>query len=93
MTRYGILAEPLFNFYYESYIVQETKDESKFSVYISMNGKELHEYNREEVGLVDLINDSTIFVNGQPIELVVDFNKMSELEYSGTERRFPRKQR
>lgn len=93
MTRYGILAEPLFNFYYESYIIQETKEELKSSLTINVSGKSLKEYNQEKAGLVDLINDSEISANGNRIQIVVDFNKLSDIEYSGTERRFPRKQR
>ena len=63
--------------------------------YISVRatGKDLEDYSKEEAGLFDLLNDSKIFVNGQKIDVTVDFDKLDQFEYLNLERRFPCKQR
>lgn len=92
LIRYGIVAVFLFKFHYERFIIAETKNGEQDRMAVEMAGNDLEGYAKEENGLFDLLNDGSIFINGQKIEVTVDFEKLRDMEYRSLERRFPRKQ-
>ncbi|MGC3948005.1 MAG: hypothetical protein QM762_26435 [Chryseolinea sp.] len=93
LMRYGAVAAPLCKFYYENFVIIETLSEKMNVMSIEASTKDLDDYGREEIGLYDLLHDSKTFLNGQKIDVIVDFNKLEELDYLGLDRRFPRRKR
>lgn len=93
LLRYGIIAEPCFRHVVDNFYIGHFNDEGKNSLKISVKKEDLRLYGIEEAGLYDLIVDSEVFLNGQKVEIIVDFNKLKEFEYSNLERNFPRKDR
>ncbi|OFX51416.1 MAG: hypothetical protein A2046_04435 [Bacteroidetes bacterium GWA2_30_7] len=93
LIRYGTIAIILYKFNYNKYLIGEPKEVDKDFIAVEIDGKDLEEYVKEEIGLYDLLNDNKIFINNKKIEVSVDFDKLKELEYLSTERRFPKKKR
>lgn len=93
LMRYGITAVLLYKFYYEKFIITETKVNGMDFISIEASGKDLEDYSKEEIGLYDLLNDSKIFINEQKIDVTVDFDKLEEIDYMSVNRKFPRKKR
>ncbi len=93
LIRYGIVGVLLYKFYYENFIITETKPDGMDFISVEVKSKDLEAYAKEEIGLYDILNDSNIYLTGQKIDVTVDFNKLREIEYSSTNRRFPRKSR
>lgn len=93
LMRYGIVAAPLYKFYYENFVITETSSEKTDVMSIESSTKDLDDYGREEIGLYDLLHDSKTFLNGQKIDVIVDFNKLEQLDYVTLDRRFPRRKR
>jgi hypothetical protein len=94
LIRYGIIAVLLYKFYYENFIITETKPEGGMDfISVELKSKDLESYAKEEIGLYDILNDSNIYLSGRKIDVTVDFDKLKEIEYSSTDRRFPRRSR
>jgi hypothetical protein len=91
LIRYGIVGVLLYKFYYENFIITETNSDGIDFISVEVKSKDLEAYAKEEIGLYDILNDSNIYLTGQKIDVTVDFDKLREIEYSSTDRRFPKK--
>lgn len=90
MLRFGILAEPCYRNWAKMIAVVEV-DEDK-NEYCKLIGEvdNFRDYNFENAGIVDLVNDLNYYFKGTKSEIIVDFTKIQELENNNLGRLFPR---
>jgi hypothetical protein len=94
LIRYAILARSVFGEMFGSFdVVTGSVISSPPSLVVRTSGDELDAYINERAGLVDLLNDSSWFVNGQRIEFQVDFTTVAADEAASPDEPFPRKHR
>jgi hypothetical protein len=93
LIRYGILAIPLYNFFYQRFQIAEVNENKAEDLAIELTAADLDGYAKETIGLYDLLHDSKITLNWQPVTVEVDFEKLKAFEYTTIGRRFPRKER
>ncbi len=93
LFRYGIIAEPCYRNLFNQIIVREISNENKEVCKIIGNSSEFRKYGDEKAGLIDLLKDCEVFINGDKLTIDIDFNKLQELDNENIERSFPRKER
>jgi len=93
MLRYGILAEPCYRNWAKTIAVIEVDNEENEICKVVGKVENYREYNFETAGIVDLANDLNYYFKGNRAEIVVNFDKVKELEDSNLGRIFPRKKR
>ena len=93
LFRYAIVAYPCYGHRFNKYVVKEISTEKREVRKIILRHDDLREYSEEKSGLIDLLSDSDIYLNGKKIIINVDFDKLQEIEETSIERVFPRKKR
>ncbi|MEI2272573.1 hypothetical protein OHD16_10520 [Sphingobacterium sp. ML3W] len=90
LVKYALLAEPLFNFEYDSFLVAESPIEGSDSFQIWLKGEDLKNYDLHEIGLYELIDKASFYRNKEDFPLTVDFSEVEKEELYSFE---PRKKR
>lgn len=94
LARYAILARSIFGEMYDAVSVFETDEtRRRYQLAVRISGKDLDGYIDEQVGLLDLLNDSTWTLEGQPLGIQVDFKAVEQAEQASAKAPFPRKPR
>jgi len=93
LSRYAILAEAAYGQMADIYVIAETHENGKEQVIAGFNRDLLHEYGAHRAGLLDLIHEATIRVNGNLVRMSVDFEELSRHERESLAETFPRRDR
>jgi len=94
LSQYAILAESVFAQMADTYVVAESRrEEGKEQVVVGFKRDLLHEYGEQSAGLLDLIHEATIRVNGNRVIISVDFEEVSKQERESLGETFPRQDR
>ncbi len=92
MLRFGIIAEPLFRQIADRYNTVITGPDG-FRLTVLSNGQSYLEYAEELAGIYDLLVEAEVYLNGEKLDIQVDFAQLDELELTTLGRKFPRKRR
>ncbi|WP_425395409.1 hypothetical protein [Aeoliella sp.] len=91
LIRYAILARSIFGEMYSEVLVTETSaDRKQHRILGQFKGTELSDWIEEHAGIVDLLNNSAWSLDGKPLGVEVDFEKLSESELTSPDMPFPR---
>lgn len=93
LIRYAIIAEPCYRRIIKTFWIQETTEAHKDSLAVQLQGDLLYDYVLENAGLIDLIHEGTVLLNGKSIRIEVDFEYLKKLEYKSLDTIYPRKNR
>ena len=93
LSRYAILAEAAYGPMADIYVVAEIQEDDKEQVSAGFTRDSLHEYGAHRAGLLDLMHEATIRVNGTLVSISVDFNELSRHERESLSETFPRRDR
>lgn len=93
LSRYAILAESVFAQMADTYVVAENQEDGKEQVVVGLKRDLLHDYGEQRAGLLDLIHEATIRVNGNRVIISVDFEEVSKRERKSLGETFPRRDR
>lgn len=93
LSRYAILAEAVYGQLADLYITAETQEDGKERVIAAFKKDLLHEYNDHRAGLLDLLHEASIRVNGATVRLSVDFEEVKKQERASLSETFPRRDR
>lgn len=93
LSRYAILAESVFAQMADTYVVAESQEDGKEQVVLGFKRELLHEYGEQRAGLIDLIHEATIRINGNRVIISVDFEGLSKQERESFGETFPRRDR
>lgn len=80
LFKYAILAEPLFNFKSNSFLVAEIEQQHKDVYQIWLEEEDLKNYDLHELNLYDLLAKAKLYRNKIDLNLTVDFKALEELE-------------
>lgn len=81
LFKYAILAEPLFAFKSNSFLVAEIEQQDKDVYQIWLEREDLKNYDLHEFDLYDLLAKAKIYRNKIDLNLTVDFKALEELEF------------
>ncbi|MGE8423396.1 MAG: hypothetical protein ACN6PI_11235 [Sphingobacterium siyangense] len=90
LVKYALLAEPLFNLEFDSFLVSESPVEGSDSYQIWIQGEDLKNYDLHEIGLYELLDKTSFYRNKEDFPLTVDFSEVEKEELYSFE---PRKKR
>jgi hypothetical protein len=93
LSHYAILAEFAFGKLALTYVVAEIEEDSREQVVAGFTTETLHEYNDKRAGLLDLVYEAMVKVNGARISLSIDFGALSNGEQQSLGESFPRRDR
>jgi hypothetical protein len=93
LSRYAILAARVYGQLADTYIIRETHADSQKQVETTFKKDLLREYDLNTAGLIDLLHEAEISVNGQVVLLSVDFERVRKQEQTSLGEIFPRKDR
>lgn len=94
LPRYAILARSVFGAMHDPvHVVESDETRSKQQLVGQFAGKDLDDYAEEQAGLLDLLNDSKWFLQGQPLGIHVDFSAVEQAELASAQEPFPRRVR
>lgn len=93
LSRYAILAEAVYGSIAHTYITRETHEDGNEQVVSVLRQDPLHEYNDQIAGLLDLLHEAVVRVNGTTMRLSVDFEEVSKQERTSLAETFPRRDR
>jgi len=93
LSGYAILAESVFAQMADTYVVDEIREDGKEQVVVGFKGDLLRDYRAQCAGLLDLLHDATIRVNGNRVIISVDFEGLSKQERESLGEIFPRRDR
>lgn len=91
LSRYAMLAESVFAQLADTYVVAESQEYGKEQVVVGFKRDLLHEYGEQRAGLLDLIHEATIRVNGNRVIISVDFEEVAKQERESLGETFPRR--
>lgn len=93
LSRYAIVAQAVYGHLADVYEVAEIHEEGSAQVITGFNCNLLHEYGEHRAGLLDLIHEATIYVNGSRVSISVDFQEVRKKERESLGETFPRRDR
>ncbi|MBS1803694.1 MAG: hypothetical protein JST28_10020 [Acidobacteria bacterium] len=93
LSRYAILAESVFAQMADTYVIAESQEVGKEQVVVGFKRDLLHDCGEQRAGLLDLIHDATIRVNGKCLIISVDFEELAKQERESLGETFPRRDR
>lgn len=93
LSRYAILAEAVYGQMADIYVIAETQENGQEQVIASFKRDLLHAYGAHRAGLLDLIHEAMIRVNGNLVSMSVDFEELSRHERESLGETFPRRDR
>jgi hypothetical protein len=91
--RYAILARSVFGADFDRYAVRRLSEKDQPRLMTVHSGKLLDEYIQERAGLLDLLHEADVRLDGKKIVFSVDFEKLAAAERQSLDRSFPRKNR
>jgi hypothetical protein len=93
LSRYAILAEAVYGRLADIYVIAEIGGDGKEQVIAAFRGHLLHEYGEHRAGLLDLLHEAVIRVNGNLVSITVDFEEVGTQEQASLGETFPRRNR
>ena len=92
-SHYAILARSVFGPHFEHFVVRTVLESGQPRLTIMLAGKLLGQYIEERAGLLDLLHEADVRLDGNTIAISVDFAKVAEIERKSLDCSFPRKPR
>lgn len=86
--RYLILARSIFS---DLFAFFEVGHDKRPALTVRLKGSSLDEYAEESAGLLDLLNEAEVQIEGSPINIKVDFERAKSEEIRSLGERFPRR--
>lgn len=93
LSRYAIVAGAVYGHLADVYEVAEIQEDATAQVITGFKRELLHDYSESRAGLLDLISDAVIHVNGNRVNISVDFEEVSKQERESLGETFPRRDR
>jgi hypothetical protein len=93
LSHYAILAEAVYGQMADIYVIAETQENGEEQVIAGFKRDLLHEYGAQRAGILDLLHEATIRVNGITVSMSVDFVELSRYERESLGETFPRRDR
>jgi hypothetical protein len=93
LSHCAILAEAVYGQMADIYVIAETQENGEEQVIAGFKRDLLHEYGAQRAGILDLLHEATIRVNGITVSMSVDFVELSRYERESLGETFPRRDR
>jgi hypothetical protein len=90
---YAVLARSTFGADFDHYVIRTVGETKRHLLTTVFPGGLLGEYIEEHAGLVDLLHEADVRLDGKKVVLSVDFAAVSKAERESLDRTFPRKPR